>query len=256
MEENLWKNLNIDPLGKCIDDIMLTIQIFSKCRTILCLNPHSWVEAEKDNKFRDALVNADWLLADGVGVSIASGFFKSPSSPRIPGPDLYLKLMHRLNEQGGKVFFLGSTKETLSKIKDKIETDFKNLKIAGIYSPPFEAQFTDQENKKMIEIINKSSPDILWVGMTAPKQEKWILENQSKLKVPVVAGIGAAFDFYAGTVKRAPRFVRRLGLEWAYRFIGSPRRLLKRNLVSTPKFIYRIIIHKFLIKKFLNYNNE
>jgi N-acetylglucosaminyldiphosphoundecaprenol N-acetyl-beta-D-mannosaminyltransferase len=127
----------------------------------------------------------------------------------------------------------------------KMESDFSNIWVAGIFSPPFKEEFTHEENLMMIETINRAKPDVLWVGMTAPKQEKWVYENREKLNVKLLGPIGAVFDFYTGKVKRSATIFQKSGLEWLPRFLQEPRRLWKRNLISNPKFILRVIRYRF-----------
>jgi N-acetylglucosaminyldiphosphoundecaprenol N-acetyl-beta-D-mannosaminyltransferase len=114
----------------------------------------------------------------------------------------------------------------------------------GTFSPPFKEDFSHEENLTMIETINRAKPDVLWVGMTAPKQEKWIYENREKLDVKLLGPVGAVFDFYTGKVKRSAPIFQKTGLEWLPRFLREPRRLWKRNLISTPRFILRVICSK------------
>ena len=121
---------------------------------------------------------------------------------------------------------------------------YPKLKISGIYSPPF-GKFSEQENKKIIGMINKSKTDVLWVSFGCPKQEKWILENKEKLNVSISAGIGAAFDFLSGRVKRAPKIIQRLKLEWFYRFLHEPYRLFERYFIGGFKFAKIIIKQKY-----------
>jgi N-acetylglucosaminyldiphosphoundecaprenol N-acetyl-beta-D-mannosaminyltransferase len=123
--------------------------------------------------------------------------------------------------------------------------DFPSINVLGTYSPPFQAEFNDEENLLMIEAVNRVKPDILWVGMTAPKQEKWIYRNKNKLDMRLLGPIGAAFDFYAGSTRRSSAFFQKAGLEWLPRFLREPRRMWRRNLVSNPRFLLRIIGQRF-----------
>ena len=125
-----------------------------------------------------------------------------------------------------------------------MKQDFPAIEVCGTYSPPFKIEFSQEDNSAMISAVNNARPDVLWVGMTAPKQEKWIYENQSKLQVPFVGAIGAVFDFYAGTKKRSSDFWIKIGLEWLPRFLKEPRRLWERNLKSTPIFLWWVIKEK------------
>ena len=132
----------------------------------------------------------------------------------------------------------------MHRIKERMSIDFPNVKVVGTFSPPFKEDFTDDENDLMVEAINRVNPDILWVGMTAPKQEKWIYKNKERLQTKFIGAIGAVFDFYAGTKKRSHPWFQEHGLEWLPRFLREPRRLWRRNFISTPSFFYRIIKYR------------
>jgi N-acetylglucosaminyldiphosphoundecaprenol N-acetyl-beta-D-mannosaminyltransferase len=126
-----------------------------------------------------------------------------------------------------------------------MESDFPNIRVVGTFSPPFKEEFSHAENLMMIETINRAKPDVVWIGMTAPKQEKWTYENREKLDVKVLGPVGAVFDFYTGNVKRPPKIFQEWGLEWLPRFFREPRRLWRRNLISNPKFILQAIRDRF-----------
>ena len=131
-------------------------------------------------------------------------------------------------------------------IAERFAHEYPELELAGILSPPF-SQWSATENNAMVAQINAARPDVLWVGMTAPKQEKWVQENRERLKVPVIGSIGAVFDFYAGTYPRAPQWMCGLGIEWLFRLVKEPRRMWRRNFISTPKFVALVLLrHTFL----------
>ena len=203
-----------------------------------CANPHSIVVASNDLVFQAALRSASILLPDGIGVVLASRMLQTPVAGRITGWDFFSGVSERLNSCGGaRYFFLGSTAGVLELMVTRLRDEYPNITVCGTYSPPFQSEFTVGDNQKMIDVVNGAKPDVLWVGMTAPKQEKWIYENRGRLEVPFSAAIGAVFDFYAGTKKRSSPFWQKLGLEWLPRFLREPRRLWERNLKSTPMFL-------------------
>ena len=206
-----------------------------------CLNPHSCEVAEKDGDFKRALQGADILVPDGVGVVMASRWLNGRVDHRVTGHDVFDSVHHRLMETGGRVFFLGSTEQVLRKIEERFTADFPNLSLVGTYSPPYKQEFSEIDNARMIEAVNRAKPDVLWVGMTAPKQEKWIAQNIDQLEVGFAGAIGAVFDFYAGTVRRSSPVFQRMGLEWLPRLLQEPRRLWYRNFVSNPKFVFRVL---------------
>ena len=203
-----------------------------------CANPHSLTVAAEDNVFQQALKSSDILIPDGTGIIIAAKILGLPCSEKVAGTDFFLGLSREANKRGGiKYFFLGSSEKVLRLIEERMKRDFPAIEVCGTYSPPFKTEFSREDNSAMISAVNNARPDVLWVGMTAPKQEKWIYENRSKLQVPFIAAIGAVFDFYAGTKKRSSGFWIRIGLEWLPRFFKEPRRLWERNLKSTPIFL-------------------
>jgi N-acetylglucosaminyldiphosphoundecaprenol N-acetyl-beta-D-mannosaminyltransferase len=215
-------------------------------RVLVCANPHSLVVAQRDGHFLSALMHADHVVADGVGVSFMARLVGVQIGPRITGTDYFYAVLMALQQRGGgRVFFFGSSQRVLDLITQRFARDFPALTLCGVYSPPF-GSWTEEQNRRMVQVINDAKPDVLWVGMTAPKQEKWVEENRHNLAVPVIASIGAVFDFYAGTYARAPQWVCRIGLEWAYRFILEPRRMWRRNCVSAPKFLWLVLCRHVL----------
>lgn len=214
--------------------------------TFVCVNPHSVIVAMNDKNFVHALNQADLAVADGVGVALAGRLLNMNVGPRITGAGFFTSLLTRMNSKGGgRVFFFGSSDHVLSLIRQRFETEYPGLKLCGVLSPPF-GDWSEAENDRMVDVINAARADVLWVGMTAPKQEKWVEDNRERLDVPVIGSIGAVFDFYAGTYPRAPEFMVNLGLEWLYRLVREPRRLWRRNLVSTPLFVWRVLLHHVL----------
>ncbi|MDP3517048.1 MAG: WecB/TagA/CpsF family glycosyltransferase [Pseudohongiella sp.] len=213
---------------------------------LACLNPHSYAVALKDQQFKIALDKADWLIPDGIGIVYASRFLGGQLRKRVTGADVFFGVLDLLNQLGGaKVFFIGSTESTLSKIKDGMLRDFPNVNVVGVYSPPFKADYNQVELSEMIDAINAAKPDVLWVGMTAPKQEKWIFENLPLLDIKFAAAIGAVFDFYAGNIQRANPLVQKLGLEWLIRFLREPVRLWRRYFISIPTFLWSVAKYRF-----------
>lgn len=235
-------------------DIETAWQIINSGTTgnyVACTNPHSLVVARNDVFFSEALKKADILLPDGIGIVLAAKILGLNLEERVAGYEFFTGLSQKANESNKKVkiFFLGSTEAVLDKIKDKLSRDYPNLVIVGSISPPFKPEFSDQDNESMISEINKVKPDVLWVGMTAPKQEKWIYQNKDKLNVPLMGAIGAVFDFYAGTKKRSSSWVCKLGIEWLPRLLREPRRLFKRNFISSPLFLIMVFKEKLGIKR-------
>lgn len=216
-------------------------------KMFVCANPHSLVVSKSDPLFQKAIHDADLVTPDGAGIVLASKILGGSIRERVTGSDIFQGLSARLNETGGRsYFFLGSTEETLAAIRAKMAVEFPEVRFAGSYSPPYKPEFSEEDSRKMIEAINKAKPDVLWVGMTAPKQETWIYKNRNKLDVKFIGAIGAVFDFYSGNVKRSHPVFQKVGLEWLPRLLQEPRRLWRRNFISNPKFLLRVIMSRFM----------
>ena len=207
------------------------------------INAHSFVTAQKDSAFAEALKEGDYLIPDGISIVKACKWLKVSNPPRekIAGADLFAFEMDRLNQKGGKCFFMGSSEEVLAKIREKAAGLYPAIRIET-YSPPYKPVFSEEDNAAIIAAINAARPDLLWIGMTAPKQEKWAREHWHELDIKCHCGtIGAVFDFFAGTVRRAPEAWINAGLEWLYRLLKEPGRMWKRYLVDNPRFIFLLI---------------
>ena len=236
-------NIHIDrlSLAEITGETLRAINRRTSQKVFVCANPHSLVVAQRDLGFQAALNHADFVAADGVGVSLMARLAGVPTVPRITGTDYFDAVLSGLREHGGgRIFFFGSSPRVLDLISKRFASEFPSLTLCGTHSPPY-GSWSEEENHRMIQVINAAKPDVLWVGMTAPKQEKWVEANRHKLTAPVIGSIGAVFDFYAGTYARAPRWVCRIGFEWAYRFILEPRRMWRRNFVSAPKFLWLVL---------------
>lgn len=212
------------------------------------INAFSYDNARKDVLFSEALQKGDVLIPDGISIVKACRFLNAKSQPkeRIAGWDLFVYEMEKLNRVGGKVMFLGSSDAVLNLIRQRVAEKYPKIEV-DTYSPPYKPVFSDEENEAMISAINHSNPDLLWIGMTAPKQEKWAYTHLDRLDVHCHIGtIGAVFDFFAGTVKRAPERWQRAGLEWLYRLLSEPRRMWRRYFIGNAKFIYYIMLEKIM----------
>lgn len=215
----------------------------SSKKLITTINAHSYNTLYEDLIFKEAIKSSDILLPDGISIVWASRILKGEKIRKIAGEDIFYHEMERVNKINGTCFFLGSTIDNLKLIKEKASIEYPNIQI-HTYSPPFKSEFSDDDNDTMIELINKIKPDSLFIGMTAPKQEKWAFLNFDKLNAGHICCIGAVFDFYAGSVKRAPKWMINLGLEWLYRLLKEPKRMWKRYLIGNSKFILYILNRK------------
>ena len=210
------------------------------------INAHSYNTALKDSLFAEALTKGDVLIPDGASIVMACKWLKAKSQPkeRIAGWDLFVYEMEKLNERGGKCFFMGSSEKVLALIRAKAAEVYPNITVET-YSPPYKPEFTDDDNKTIIDAINNAKPDLLWIGMTAPKQEKWAYTHWNELDINCHCGtIGAVFDFFAGTVERAPIWWQEHSLEWLYRLLKEPKRMWRRYIIGNTLFIINIIKEK------------
>lgn len=211
------------------------------------INAFSYVNARKDKVFAEALMKGDVLIPDGSSIVLACKWLGKPDCPteRVAGWDLFKYEMDKLNENGGgKVLFLGSSDEVLEKIRKNAASVYPNIQVLT-YSPPYCKEFSEEDSAKMVSLINDADPDLLWIGMTAPKQEKWIYSHWNQLDIHCHCGtVGAVFDFFAGTKKRAPLWFQRHSLEWLYRFMKEPRRMWKRYIIGNTQFILCVVGEK------------
>jgi len=235
------------------------------------INAHSYNMAQKDEAFAESLTPClspedegsiqKYLIPDGASIVKACRWLKGRSMPqeRIAGWDLFAFEMERGSEDDNtnvnldhndnvdvkkKVMFMGSSEQVLALIKERAAKDYPNMEVVT-YSPPYKEAFSDEDDRAIIKAINDANPDLLWIGMTAPKQEKWAWQHWPELDIHCHVGtIGAVFDFYAGTVKRAPEWMQRHALEWLYRLAKEPGRLWRRYLVGNPVFAWHILKEK------------
>lgn len=217
----------------------------SESSVINTLNPHSFVSAEENQEFALALEGSDYIIPDGVGVCIAHNLFSSIKLEKISGFDIFWAAMEAANSENLSVMFIGSTIDTLNRIKRRASKDFPFVQIS-ILSPPFKAKFETHDLMSINESINSLTPDIVFFGLTAPKQEILIHQLKDKSQGKVLLGIGAVFDFYAGSIKRPSDFWVKLKLEWLIRLIFEPRRLWRRTFISGPKFIFYVVTKRVL----------
>lgn len=230
---------------ECVDAIVAWIRRGQGTRWLACLNPHSYAVARASPGFRAALRDADWLIPDGVGVVLASAMLGRRVPGRVTGADVFHGVSRALNdESAGRVFFIGSTEQTLRAIRERMALDYPRVEVVGTYSPPFKSSYTAAEIDGMVAAINDARPDVLWVGMTAPKQELWIHAVRERLDVRFAAAIGAVFDFYTGRIKRSSPAFQRLGMEWLPRLVQEPRRLWRRTFVSAPIFLRDVLLER------------
>lgn len=246
----------VDILGVKISTLNLTqtVELFkfwitNKKKKRICVTPVNCVLwAHSDPSLRDLYNASDLNLADGVPLVWASRLLGNKIRGRVTGLDLLPLLCEEGNKYKYRFFLLGAKEGVAEKLAHKLFKQFPGLTIAGYYSPPMASSFSEAENNKMIDLVNSSKSNILWLSLTAPKQDYWIAENFSRLKVNIAIGVGGAFEVSAGLIKRAPTWMQRSGLEWFYRFVQEPRRLFHRYFIEAPKFI-PLVIAQWLKRK-------
>lgn len=239
--DNLSMNESID----CIDGF-----IQNKTPSyVVTPNVDHIVKLEKDKEFLEVYDNADLILTDGMPLIWISKLLKMPIKEKVSGSDLFPKVCELANEKRYSIFLLGAAEGVALKAAENLKDKYKNLKIAGTYSPSYGFEKKDDEIKEIINKVNIAKPDILAVGLGAPKQEKFIYKYKDKLNVPVSLAIGASIDFEAGNLERAPIWMQRSGLEWLYRLCKEPKRLFKRYIVDDMKIIGIFIKYKNLNRK-------
>ena len=205
----------------------------------ICIaNVHTTVMAFRNEDYRNVQNSAAMALADGKPLSIVSKKRGYIEAERVPGPDLMPNIFEVSKDRGYRHFFYGSSEETLRKLESNLHERYPYLNIVGMYSPPFRA-LTDEEDEEIIKIINESAPDFIWVALGAPKQEIWMYNHKGKVK-GIMLGVGAAFDFEAGTVKRAPKWMQEMCLEWLHRLLQDPKRLFVRYISTNFSFIWNV----------------
>ena len=217
----------INSMGlRVYSDDLTKIELSRPNKLILTISPNSYGIATKDKLFREALETTDYLVLDGVYFGLAALLMQGKVIKPNQGPDVFDYYIKKMNELGGKVFFLGSTEETLRKIRERAALMYPNIQVET-FSPPFKPEFSREDNEAMLSRINQFKPDVLFVGMTAPKQEKWAFEHQNEMDAKVTCCVGAVFDWFAGNEKVIAPIWWKLRLAWLVRTINRPE-ILKR----------------------------
>ena len=202
-------------------------------------NVHTTVTSYEDPSYR-AVQNGGILAIPDGGPLSAVGRKRGYDMARTPGPEFMEEVLKLSPRYGYRHFFYGSTEETLSKLRGRLEREQPGIQIVGAVSPPFRP-LTPEEDNRIVEQINAVSPDFIWIGLGAPKQEIWMAEHQGRVK-GLMVGVGAAFDYYAGNIQRAPEWMQKHNLEWLYRLLQDPKRLFRRYLVTNTKFIWNAVV--------------
>jgi N-acetylglucosaminyldiphosphoundecaprenol N-acetyl-beta-D-mannosaminyltransferase len=216
----------------------------------VCVVPvNCLLAARKSNNLKEIYNTSDMNVADGVPIVWASRFLGRPINGRVTGLDLLPEFSKISAEKGFTFFFLGAKEGVAETLRIALTKKFPNLKVVGIYSPPFAEEFSKEEDEKIVRMVNSVKPNVLWVSLTAPKQDFWIQKNFDRLDVNIALGIGGAFEVTAGIIARAPKWMQKNGLEWLFRFLQEPKRLFRRYFIEAPVFIPLIVCQKFGILK-------
>ena len=232
--EILKTNINVTNMSDTVKYIGEHLEDL-RGKYICVSNVHTTVMSYEDEEYRKIQNSAAMALPDGAPLSSYSRRKGYKQAQRVTGPDLMLELFAISKEKGYRHYFYGATEETLQSMRKVIERDYPGMEIAGMYAPPFRA-LTPEEDEQVVAKINASAPDFVWVGLGAPKQEQWMYQHMGQLR-GVLIGVGAGFDYLAGYIKRAPRWMQKLSLEWLYRLLQDPKRLWRRYFTSNVKFI-------------------
>jgi N-acetylglucosaminyldiphosphoundecaprenol N-acetyl-beta-D-mannosaminyltransferase len=223
------------------DDALAQILIWGaehQSRYVSMCNVHSVITTTQDRQFLSVINNSDLALADGAPIAWALRKLGNIGQERISGPDLMWQYLIEAEQFGQAVYFFGGTDATLEKLNHAIRQRFPKLRIGGSYSPSFSGTSAD-EDERHVDSINRSGAHVVFIGLGCPKQETWMAAHRGRVNA-VMIGVGAAFDFHAGTIKRAPLWAQRNGLEWLYRLYSEPRRLFWRYLVTNTLFLIGI----------------
>lgn len=216
-------------------------------RYVCICNVHSLVTGRKDPSFQKVLNDADMATPDGMPIAWLLRAMGHERQQRINGPDLMWKYCQRAALAGERIYLYGGTNDTLVQLTKRLQQSAPGLTIAGTYSPPFR-NLTPDEDEAIVSHINNANPSVIFVGLGCPKQEQWMRQHRGKIRA-VMIGVGAAFDYHAGVLKRAPLWMRNAGLEWLYRLYREPRRLFLRYFVTNSYFIFYLLLHCLRIRK-------
>ena len=242
-------NCEIDDVtfDEALDRIMGYAGGEHKCRMLVTPNADHVIKLEKDAEFREVYAHADLITTDGTPLLWIADSFNCPITERVTGADLLPAVCDRAAKEGRSMFFLAASNELLENAIPRLEQDYPGIKILGGYVPPMGFGEKKEEVDKAVAKINEAAPDILVVGVGAPRSEKFIYRNRQRLDVGVALPVGAALAFATGEQKRAPLWMRRLGLEWFYRFLQEPGRMFKRYFVDDMKIFFLALKYRDVV---------
>ena len=202
-------------------------------------NVHATVMANEDAQYMRVQNGAAYVFADGAPIAFLQRSRSIQKAKRVAGPDFMEEVLKRTADGQASHFFYGSSEEALKNLEKKLTVKYPRLNIKGMISPPYR-ELDEDEDAEYVRKINEAGADIVWISLGAPKQEKWMAAHEGRIS-GLMIGVGAAFDFHAGMVKRAPKWVQKIGMEWFYRLLQDPGRLLRRYLITNPKFLWLLL---------------
>lgn len=245
----LGSKVDIVQMDEVLDIMEHWIRENGPNKYIVASGMHGIMEAHKNSEFKEIMNSADLFVADGISVVWAARLRGHSLKKRVSGPTLMARFLELSNDRGYKIFFYGDTQEILDQLTTKLERLYPRLNIVGSHSPPFRS-LTEEEDLEIVDIINESEADVIWIGLGLPKQERWMYEHRDRLTVPVSVGVGAAFKFESGAVLRAPSWIGDLGFEWMWRLAQEPRRIWRRVFVDGPCFIGHMLLEISKLRKY------
>lgn len=243
------RRTNVLGVGVSAVDISLAVAeidrlIRARDASYVCVSgAHGVMECQGDEALRAIHNRAALVTPDGMPLVWLSRWHGAKHVSRVYGPDLMLALCGHSVAQGYRHFFFGGADGIPEQLAQRLTARFPGLIVAGTYSPPFRPP-TEAEDRAIVERINATRPDVVWVGLSTPKQERWMAAHRDRLDAPVLIGVGAAFDFHAGVKSQAPRWIQRSGLEWLFRLLSEPRRLGRRYAYIVPMFLLLVILQE------------
>ena len=252
------ENTSFKVLGVRVDAVQIPdvvaqmerwIQQRAKSHYIAVTGMHGVTEAQQDPCFKDILNAADLVVPDGMPLVWLSRIRGHSLKRRVYGPELMLSFCDQTAPKVYRHFFYGGAPGVAEQLAEILQARFTGLRVVGTCSPPFRP-LTDQEEKEIVDLIQAAAPDVLWVGLSTPKQERWMYEHQNQLSIPVMVGVGAAFDLNTGRVRQAPVWMREHGLEWVFRLLQEPRRLWRRYLIYGWRFAWNVSQELLGLKRF------
>jgi N-acetylglucosaminyldiphosphoundecaprenol N-acetyl-beta-D-mannosaminyltransferase len=246
----------IDVLGVALDgnrfdqtvDAVVTAARTREPMRVHFVTVHSLVEATSDERLRKILGTAGLACTDGMPLVWLARRRGAHGAERCAGPDTMLKVCDRGRTSGLRHYFLGGGAGTAETLADRLKTLYPGLKVVGASGPPFRP-LTPAEDATLVDNINAANPDVLWIGLGSPKQDYWAAEHADRLRAPLILAVGAAFDFNSGRLRRAPRWMQHLGLEWLFRLATEPRRLWRRYLMTNARFLWLVAQEELLRRR-------